>query len=343
MNIAMVGGGSASHFHLMAYSQLKNKLSFSISFLVEPNKKNAEKWLELHKKLFDNSELPKIYKDIKEVPEFEGMIIDICSPNNTHLEIIKQCKLNGGYEFIVEKPAFINYEELEEFKKLHGVTIYLQENYIYSTVLSKVENLINQYSIIITQIDLDFSKNRIKDSIMERGFYNKIPPHVFMIEIPHTVGIAYHLLGPGEVVYSESEDMSVSNKHYLNHGSGSIIIKHRSAISFHHSSLICRGRKRSLTIKGIDANNNIFSISSHFPNDHKKLLGAIELKMNNVIIEYEEIIDNSLANSIYSILLAFEGKKEVNVNKEFIIQTSKLLFDAIDKSMKLRNISGIKI
>jgi len=334
LQIGIIGGGKASCYHLMAYAQLKKKIDFTISFLIEPNQKNANDWLNLYSELFDYSKLPEVFSDLNEIHTLDDMILDICSPNNTHLDVIKLCKTKGAKKFIVEKPAFVNYKELNEFKNLEGITVYIQENYIFSTLLKTVEDILKQYQIKINQIDMNFSKNRINDSLMNRGFYNGVPPHIFMIEIPHTVAIAHYLLGPGTVVHSECEDMSIGNKHFNNHGKGSVLIKHEFATSNHYSSMVCQDRQRSFIINGADNDNNLYSITVHFPHDYKNLIGTIELHVNNNKTNYYELVDNSLANSIDNILLAFAENQDAIVNKDFIIQTSQLLFDAIDKSFK---------
>ncbi|WP_187445500.1 Gfo/Idh/MocA family protein [Bacillus infantis] len=331
MKIAIVGGGHAARFHLMAYASLKYKINFEISVLVEPDEINAKKWFKLYKKLF-HSESPTWYKNISEIPTLEDYIVDICSPNNTHLNFIKQCTWKRCKNYIVEKPAFTNSEELNDYKLMKGIKVFLQENYIYSPVLSTIKNLMATYGLSISTVEMNFSKNRTIDSANRRGFNSGVPPHVFMIEIPHTLSIAYYLLGYGKVISAESKDMIVHNERLLNHGEGLITLEHESAHSFHYSSLTQTCRERTIILKGKDKNGDNILIRGNFANSHDDLLGIIEFKIHDQTIEYIEVDDNSLALSLENILYAFKDNKDLDVNSDFIIKTSEILFDSINKT-----------
>lgn len=328
MKIAMIGGGQASIYHLRAYSKIyKENPFFSIDLFIEPDPIAAIKWVDEFHNLFPTMPLPIWYDNINQIKDLSNHLVDICCPNHLHFNAILESQKLGCNKVIVEKPAVVTKKQLATLKKLK-IDIYLQENYMFSPILTKVSNFIRDNNINIDFIKCNFSKNRVNDSMKSRGFYHNMPPHILMIEMPHSISVAYFLLGQGESIYAESHDMILPKRTLNNHGSGMVIISHNGKLSYHYSSMVYPKKERTMIIFGRDSNNQRIKIISNFALSGNDNLGKNIYVQNGKVIKEEKVIDDSLTVSLYKILNAFKTNSKLPVDMNFIEDTTLLILDA---------------
>ncbi|WP_144466272.1 Gfo/Idh/MocA family protein [Bacillus nitratireducens] len=326
MDIVIIGGGAVSRLHLKAYSKIED-IKFKIVKIIEPDFSKATDWLQEYAKYFPNSIPPEHHCSIQEIKDWSNYTADICTPNHLHFPIVKYLDTVHCPFIILEKPAVVNIEELKELTKIKA-RILLQENYLFSPILNIVKSYIKNYQIDIQFMKLIFSKDRREDSRNGRGFSGDQPPNVLFVEIPHMIGIAYHLLGTATLVHAEAEDMYIDNKVFPSHGKGSVTLSHQGIVSYHYTNLEQQKRERRIIIKGTDKNKQNVTLEGVF--SHKDANpGKVSLFINNKFVESKIVIDDSLTNSLSSILKSFVEDKEISVNLTFIKNTSKLIFDSI--------------
>lgn len=330
MKIVIVGAGIISLYHLLAYSKVKIK-DIKLAYIVEPNKEKMTKWFQEFKKLFPKSDLPKWVPSIEDIGDLSEYVLDICSPNHTHFEYIVSAEKKNCSNIIVEKPAVIKKEEVDKIVGLN-TNLFIQENYIYSPVLKKVVMILNETGLMIDSIFFNFSKNRTKDSLNKRGFINNTPPHVFWIEMPHSMGIANYLLGSPKIIYTEAHDMLLPDSKFEMHGSGTIISSHSGIITHHYSNLQSNNRVRKMILNGKSIDGDNYRIEANFAKSANDLNGNIKIFIEDTMLKELRIEDDSLTKSLSEILFSIQNNKYKNspVNKDFIISTMRALIKAID-------------
>lgn len=221
-DIIIVGTGKAALLHYRSYLKIKDRGKIYFVDII-----NKSKYIE------DII----IYHSIKECIEenklkVNNLIVDICTPKSEFYNVLDICKKLGINDVLVEKPYIYN-------KKYDSLNLVMVENYLYSKVTQYIKNYIESKHKKINMIYTNFSKNRIIDSSMGRGFNNKVTLN-YEIEIPHQLYITNYFLDN----YSNcnnlitcSRDMRVGDMHLKNHGYGLIMSKIKDVDVIYESNL----------------------------------------------------------------------------------------------------------
>lgn len=142
--------------------------------------------------------------------------IDICVPTKYHIILLQDLlSLKNTARIIVEKPLCSNHADLEVFQKLGTIypnaEIIYSENYLFSSTLDKLEELIKQYSLTVQLIIAEFSKDRKSDILAGRFVDGELEG--FGIEIPHILAILEYLgFGISQVNSLETDDLIVGRE-----------------------------------------------------------------------------------------------------------------------------------
>ncbi|HHJ9946180.1 TPA: dehydrogenase, partial [Streptococcus pyogenes] len=124
--------------------------------------------------------------------------IEICTPTNHHLTLLKTVITRYVYSYIsIEKPLCNRLEDLEEMKSLveshpHlAKKIFASEQYFFSKILEKLLQ-VDCFSLDkIKEITVNFSKDRIEDN--ENGRFLDKEILGYGIEIPHIIAVISYL------------------------------------------------------------------------------------------------------------------------------------------------------
>jgi predicted dehydrogenase len=225
-DIIIVGVGKASLLHYNSYNKLKK-----IGKIYFVDIKKSSKYIKNI----------KIYASIKECIienqlEKSNLIIDICTPKSEFLSILNICKEENLKDILIEKPFVISEQDL---KKYHNLNIVMVENYLYSKITRWIEKYLKDTKKEIRLIFTNFSKNRMPESTIGRGYRNEVTLN-YEIEIPHQVYLTQYFLGAFNEISNSitcSRDMKIGDMDLKNHGYGLIISKYKDVDIIYESNL----------------------------------------------------------------------------------------------------------
>ena len=182
-NIIIVGTGKAAYLHHLKYKKLGYQ---NIYFL---DNKITKTYIDSTNIFYSIDSL--LSTNIFE-PEYT--VVDICTPCSIFMDIIDDFISKGMINFIVEKPFIVpdNY-----FDDKEGIKFIMMENYKYSLITNDIIKFLKSQNVNIKKIRIDFSKDRINESMSKRGISSDNIPTNFEIEMPHEIYLADYLVDNG--------------------------------------------------------------------------------------------------------------------------------------------------
>ncbi|NEQ41161.1 MAG: Gfo/Idh/MocA family oxidoreductase [Okeania sp. SIO3I5] len=162
-----------------------------------------------------------VFSSFAKAAEIRPLFWDICSPTDTHVEVIRNIiEIDNEANIIVEKPI-CNYEEIqilcELLQEFQGKLV-VNENYIASSVTQKIKELIISLKITPHKVVSEMTKNRINDFINGRFIDDKL--YAFGYEGSHIVanvmalGKEYFPQKIGKIFYQDI-DLNINDKNYF--------------------------------------------------------------------------------------------------------------------------------
>ncbi len=312
-DIIIIGTGKAALLHSNSYKKIKKKGKL---FFVDIKKNNRYN--------FKDTIYNSIEECIKENNlDVTNLIVDICTPKSEFLNIIKECDKLGIKDILVEKPFVI---DKKNEKKLSHLNIIMVENYLYSKLTKAIKEYIDTNNKDIRLIYTNFSKNRVDESLSNRGF-NDVVTLNYEIEMPHQVYLTQYFLNNKRVNNSItcSRDLHIGPRVLENHAYGLIVSKSGNIDIIYESNLasIITQKRIIITTKDnytIEGNYAIYS-------DDLVLLKPANMTVyhNGKVISFETIeVDDNFAYFIENAYKYF-NKKGNNPNIVDIPSFSKLM------------------
>lgn len=303
-DIIIVGTGKAGYLHYYSYKKFKQ---IGKIYFVDIDGKIKN----------ENIEEPKAYLSLENVIKEEKLdvkntIVDICTPKSVFIDIIMKCKRLNLKNILVEKPFVVNEKFLSENKDLN---IAMVHNYVYSKIVRKMKNILEQKELKPIIIYTNFSKNRTEESFRGRGMYKKVTRNVEH-DIPHQVYISQFLLDnpkDTQLLLEEEKSMVKGNETLEKHGYSKIFTKKNGAYVIHESDFATNTKIREVIVV---CDNNIIVRGEFlfYDKDLNKLKdGNVSIIDNNKII-YSEDIDYD--DNMYECLLEIYKYFNTNVVSE---------------------------
>ncbi len=338
-DIILVGCGKAGSIHCKCYTKLKDS-NVKIMAMVDSDPDRLKRFQSLYK-TFNDGEYPLAAGSLEEVSrqmDIGDAIIDLCVPNDVHYQCAKEAIDLGAKKIIIEKPIANSITDARKIEMLNA-KIAITENYVYSKVTEQLRETIEKYHLKPKFARTEFSKDRRCDTSNGRGFLKTGPPHVFTVEIPHQIAIVNYLFGnPTENFGAWCGDMVLENKRFYEHGEGAITLHHESgAISYNFSSLDGHKhlpiRHRSVMIHCEGGTR----VSAHYPaGGDDALFGAVTVYENNHISEKLSIHDDTMLETLKSIIRRFEENEEQITDAAF----GRRIVERISENIHLARIHG---
>ncbi len=303
-DVIIVGTGKAGFLHYYSYQKFKQ---MGRIYFVDIDGKIKN----------ENIEESKAYLRLEDVIKEENLdvkntIVDICTPKSVFIDIIMECKRLNLKDILVEKPFIVNEKFLSENKDLN---IAMVHNYVYSKIVRKMKNILEQKELKPIIIYTNFSKNRTEESFRGRGMYKRVTRNVEH-DIPHQVYISQFLLDDPKdthLLLEEEKSMVKGNETLEKHGYSKIFTKKNGVYVIHESDFATNTKIREVIVV---CDNNIIVRGEFlfYDKDLNKLKdGNVSIIDNNKII-YSEDIDYD--DNMYECLLEIYKYFNTNVVSE---------------------------
>lgn len=313
-DIIIVGVGKAALLHFNSYKKIKN-----IGNIYFVDIKKSSKYFNKITIYCDICECIK-----KNNLNKENLIVDICTPKSEFFNILDICTEENINDVLIEKPFVIDDQVMIKYNNLNIVMV---ENYLYSKLTKYIKQYLDNSKKDISLIYTNFSKNRIPDSYVGRGYRNDITIN-YEIEIPHQVYLTqYFLNNPTDIQNSItcSRDMKIGDMDLENHGYGLIISKYKDIDIIYESNLTSIIAQKRIII----CTKDNYSIEGNYAlyTDDLRLLKAANVS----IYKEGKIIENKVIeiddNFTYFIKNAYDyfNKKSNNPNIIDIKNFSKIM------------------
>lgn len=170
VNVAVIGVGYWGRKHVEEYIALGTDVT-----AVDLNEDNLKFCAEKH-----HVETTKNYGDILAKEKIKA--VSICTPNETHYKITKDC-LEAGKNVLVEKPLAMTMEqgeELIELAKDKGSTLAVGHIFRFNTAIDKVKDMIDNYELGEIRI-VKLKWTNIEPLFQDRDVISDLAPHPFDI------------------------------------------------------------------------------------------------------------------------------------------------------------------
>ena len=321
-DLIVVGLSKAGSLHINAYNKMRN-----IGNIYYVDISGIIKNQHIRKQ--------KVYRSVENACitnnlDSNNIIVDICVPKEEFYNIINQCIRLNIKNIIVEKP-FIATEEFFNVNK--ELNIIMMQNYLYSEITKDIVNFIKKENCKIKVILTDFSKNRIKDSINNRGFLKKVTQN-FEIEMPHQIYLADYIVNSNKkinILYKEQNDFKFDELVLEKHGYGKLIMSQDNILIMHKSDLMTNNTRKEISII-CDNNLSINAKYLLYDNDMNiKQKGKLIIDNNNkVIIEKEYSIDDNMYKCLNEYYKYFNDNKRNDKYISRILRFSKIFKEIIE-------------
>ena len=327
-NIIIVGTGKAARLHYQTYKKIGN---FNILFL---DIKRSSRFVFSDKIYLDIDILLK-ENDI----DFDNTITDICTPCSEFSSIIQKLIELGEKNFIVEKPFVVvdNY-----FKDKMDINFLMIQNYKYSKITKYIKKYINSNNLKNTNIYINFSKNRIKESMKFRGISDeKNIPTCFEIEMPHEIYLANYFLNIKDKKYLRIlvGDMKYKSLILPKHGFGYINYSNKnfSKNVVLESNLMNKSNDRYVKIECSDGTKINASYLTYDSNFTRLTKGKIEIIKKNKYINKIIKFDDNMYSCLKEYLYIINNKIDNTVFKKEILDFSKEMSFYLKKAVYIDN------
>jgi predicted dehydrogenase len=326
LDIYIVGYGRAGKIHAQAYKKLADRCK--IIAVIEPEKK-------LHSIIIQDLGDVIIYNSIDEIGKKfqENVVFDFCVPAPLYIELSKKAQQLNVKKMFFEKPiswSFVGAKNL--VNQLDLVDTHYLDSYRYSKGIIELKNLIREQNVQIEKIDIKFYKNRILDSLNQRGFHGGQAANAWYIEGPHMISIALFLNNDIKEIESVKQyEMQCGNYVHETHGGAKANILHTNdSKTFLNMNLV--SDKNIRTVDVYLKNNISFHLSLPISKS-VDFVSTLETYENNNFLKSYTIEDDrpmelSVINSVNSL---FEKKCNI-YNVADGLKINGILNDLIKKS-----------
>lgn len=282
-NVAVIGVGYWGKKHVEEYVALGANVT-----AVDLNEDNLKFCAEKY-----SVETAKDYKDILANDKIKA--ISICTPNETHYKLAKDC-LNAGKNVLVEKPLAMTVEqgrELIDLAKDNGSTLAVGHIFRFNNAIDKVKEMVENYELGEIRIV------KIKWANTEPLFEDR---DVIFDLAPHSFDIINYLLkrNPEEVscvgnAYRRSKHKGVEAV-FINCMLGEIVINIEL-------SWLTPPKERSLVVVGSNKSVLVNCTAQ-----------TIKLVENNKSYNLEMIPNNTIRTELQSFLSCIDDKNKKNIS-----------------------------
>ncbi len=197
-------------------------------------------------------------------------VMHVCTPPVGRLDLLTELADLGFRRLIVEKPLASDAQEHAGIGRLRaerGLEIAVVAHWLDSPLTERLRALIASRSLgRLRSLSFAQHKPRFGRSLTTAGH-----PSAFDVEVPHSLGVALDLAGPGELVAAESGDMAVDGAHLPGMGAAAVRLHHSGGVITEiRSDLTAPVRQRRVALEFTEGRaTGHYPVSEH--DDHAQL------------------------------------------------------------------------
>ena len=301
-NIIIVGTGKAAYLHYLKYKKIGIENIYFLDKTITNNNIPSELVVQT---------IDDILEKMHYITDYA--IVDVCTPRLIFEDIINQFIKNSFTNFIVEKPFIVNNK--------------------YSKISIKIKELIESKGLKIKQLKINFSKNRIAESLNSRGIINRNITTNFEVEMPHEIYLAdfFTQNGNKKIKNVILKDMVIGNNKLSYHGYGLINYKQDNTDIILESDLMSESSIRNVNIicqDGTKINANYIVYDNNFNIIHK---GLVEVVKDNISEKYVYEEDDNMYLCLKEYVNEFASSKNLLSRKLEILSFSQFIDLCITK------------
>ena len=330
MKTGIIGAGAiARRGHLPVYRTIREIEIAGI----------ADLDLSLARKVADEFGIPRYVSDCATLLEDNSIeLIDICTPTQTHLEVIKTAAERGKH-ILVEKPLSTTLEdalEIQKIVKVNDMRLCVVHNWRYAPSVRRVAerisngylgNIVTIHSLGLTSFPSSWTLNT--------WLYHK--GGVLYDFGPHVIDMVLYLkhFSPVKTVYASGGDFSQGNMDFINYAVLTIAFEDGSVVTADISWMTASVMKFTLDIHGtagnifLDIRNDSYSEFHGFstPFDDIRYFLNKMWKIGTGVISgsYFHGANAYYKPMIYDFLNAIRGIGEIPVTVDQAVMTNTVL------------------
>lgn len=178
----------------------------------------------------------------------EATVVHLCTPPIVRSGLIHALAERGFRKLIVEKPLAVDRDELAAIAALaerHALEVVVVGHWLASELVARVRARLDRGDLgALEHLELRQHKPRFDRTL--RGNHH---PTAFDVEVPHSLGLALHLAGPGRLVSAGCGDMVAGGRVIPFMGRASLVLRHESSTSRIVSDLTSPVRERRAVLR----------------------------------------------------------------------------------------------
>ena len=220
IHVACIGAGYFAPFHVDGWQRIPE---VSLKAIVDLNPERAEALARNYKVEHTFSTIDALFNSIR------VDVIDIITPPDTHLTLIKKCR-HADMHIICQKPLALSYEEAVDIVNLasQGTKRFMvHENFRFQPWYRKIKKLLDQ-GLVGDRIFSAYFRMRMgdgwgKDAYLDRQPYFREMPRLLIYETGiHFIDVIRYLFGEIDSVFA---DLRTLNSHIKGEDSSLIWFK----------------------------------------------------------------------------------------------------------------------
>jgi predicted dehydrogenase len=194
-----------------------------------------------------------VRSDLPRARKPDGCVVHVCTPPDSHAEIVFAAYRLGYRRFVVEKPMATDPADARRMVDLcesGGAEILVVANWSVSALTEEIRRMIGERcGVPLEELVLTQFKPRL-----ERTAGSDAHRTAFDVEMPHLVALALSLVdGPMELVDSSGSDLEIDGTSYPAMGSATITLRTGDGVPLRlHSDLTAPWRERSVRVEWAD-------------------------------------------------------------------------------------------
>jgi len=208
----IIGYGNAGRMHGNIFSG-----KVKVIGVVDTNEAKRQKARQDSFATFESiASIPSVVLTQAAVPSF---FWDVCVPDENHFEVVEELLKMGACSILIEKPICLPTQASQMrtlLKAYPQAKVCVEESYLASNVLLKVNEMAKRYSFVRPSIYVEQTKNRMED--IEKGRFIDPELMIFGLEAPHSMTL---VMGtgpkrrPAEIKKVVLGDMTLPNSRVL--------------------------------------------------------------------------------------------------------------------------------